>query len=286
MKARAVKRSLCWATALVLLVACAPHRPRASGGVPHRIAILVPSLVEDAFAVGAGPQVVATSDFVGDVPGTKGLPRVADFDSVDAERIVALRPDLVLGIPAQARFVAPLHRAGLRVVLIPDDTYADIFSGLRTVGALTGHVRAAAHEIASLRRATARLRARVRRFAYHPKVFVALGTGPIWTVGRGSYIATLIALAGGRNAADDLGSAYGEYAAEALVRAQPDAIVTDPGVHLSAELQREPWRSLRAVALHRVFVVRPAAILERPGPRYVQGLAWLIDRLAPLAAAR
>lgn len=248
-----------------------------------RVVALVPSLVEDVVAVGAARTLVGTSVFVDDVPAAKGLPRVADFDSVDAERIVALRPDLVVGIPSQARYIAPLRRAGIRVVLIRDDTYADIFSALREVGALTGHRREAERAIAALQARSARIVARTHAFVRHPSVFVALGTGPIWTVGRGSYIASLIALAGGRNAAVALDRPYGEYSAEALLRAQPDAIVTDPDVRLKDSLSREPWRSLRAVRAGHIYVVNPTAILARPGPRYVEGLAWLVARLTPLA---
>jgi ABC-type Fe3+-hydroxamate transport system substrate-binding protein len=242
----------------------------------------VPSLVEDLFAIGAGPQVVGVSVY-SDIPAAKSLPVVADFSSIDSEKIVALRPDAVLGIPAQARLLEPLQHAGFHVVLLPDDGYGDIFTDLLAAGAISGHRREAGLLVARLSKETDDIRAPTRDFKRSPSVFVVLGSGPIWTVGPKSYIATLIALAGGRDAAADLGVAYGQYSAEALLRAQPDAIVTDPSVHIDALLGREPWRSLRAVQLHHVFTVDPAAILERPGPRYNEGLRWLVDRLTPLA---
>jgi len=247
-----------------------------------RIVALVPSLAEDLFAVGAGPQVVGVSVY-SDLAAAKDLPVVADFSSVDTEKIVALHPGVVLGIPAQARLIQPLKSAGINVVLLPDDTYDDIFTDLLAVGAVSGHRQEAGLLVARLSQETDRIRALTRGFRRTPSVFVVLGSGPIWTVGPTSYIATLIALAGGRDAAGNLGVAYGQYSAEALLRAQPDAIVTDPSVHLDAVLNREPWRSLRAVTLHHVFTVDPAAILERPGPRYNEGLRWLVDRLTPLA---
>ena len=78
------------------------------------------------------------------MPNAAALPVVGDFASVDTERIIALHPDVVVGIPSQARLVAPLQRAGIRVVLIPDDSYDDIFRDLRTLGDVTGHARAGA----------------------------------------------------------------------------------------------------------------------------------------------
>jgi len=249
----------------------------------HRVVALVPSLVEDLFAIGAGNQVVGVSSFVDAVPQAKHLPRVADFTSVDAEKIVALHPDAVIGIPSQERLVAPLQRTGLAVTLVPDDTFDDIFNDLIVVGNLTGHTLEAAALQTKLQQETASLRAQTHRFIRKPAVFVALGSGPIWTAGAKSYIATLIEMAGGRNAASDLHDAYGQYSAEALLRAQPDLIVADPAIHLDAVLDREPWRSLRAVQQHHVYTIEPPDILMRPGPRYNEGLHWLIERLTPLA---
>ncbi len=271
-----------------MLGACAAHdvngtATSSSRGEAPRVVTLVPSFADDMYAIGAGSRIVAVSAFT-DAPQAKLLPRIADSSSVDSEAILALRPSLVIGIPAQERLTAPLRRAHVRVVLLPDDSYSEIFENLQTIGTLTGHRCEANATIARLRRETARLHAQTKAYLRHPSVFVVLGSGPIWTAGADSYIATLIALAGGANAASDLHGAYGQYSAEALVRHQPDLLVADAATHLDAALDREPWRSLRAVRLHRVYSVDPD-IIERPGPSYNQGLQWLVSRLMPLAVA-
>jgi iron complex transport system substrate-binding protein len=246
-----------------------------------RVVALMPSFADDLYAIGAGEQLVAVSAYT-DAPQARRLPRVADASSVDVEAIVALRPSAVIGIPAQARFVEPLRRAHVPVYLLADDTYDQIFSNLRVAGALTGHRREADAEIARLQRETAALVDRTAGFARRPSVFVVLGSGPIWTAGSESYITKLLALAGGRNAAGDLRAAYGEYSAEALLRDQPDLLVTDPATHIEALADREPWRSLRAVRRHRVYAIDPD-VLERPGPNYNEGIRRLLERIAPLA---
>lgn len=275
---------------LLALAACnsqkAAQGAASTAPLPQHVVALVPSLVEDLYAVGAGPQVVAVSAFSDNVAEARGLPRVADFTSVDSEKIVALHADLVLGIPSQERLVQPLTRAGVKVVLIPNDTYDEIFSSLNQVGQLTGHAREAATEISALKSATALLQTRSASFKRHPSAFVVLGTAPIWTVGDDSYIATLIKMAGGRNAASDLKMPYGQYSAEALLHDNPDVLIDDPAIHLQASLDREPWRSLRAVQEHDVYTIAPAEILMRPGPNYNKGLLWLIQRFAPQAAQR
>jgi iron complex transport system substrate-binding protein len=264
------------------LAACAPPVHRNAAPERSRIVALVPFVADDVYALGAGSRLIGVSAYTDD-PRARSLPRVADFTSIDAERIAALHPDVAIGIPAQQRLTGALRRAGIAVVLLPDDRYPTIFSNLETIGRLCGRRAQAASLIRSWRSTTEALHARTRRFVRHPSVFFVLGTAPIWTAGSSSFIATLIALAGGRNAAGNLRAAYGQYSAEALLRAQPDVLVADPAIGLHAVLGREPWRSLRAVRLHRVYAPRSADVLQRPGPRYNEGIRWLLERLTPLA---
>lgn len=208
---------------------------------------------------------------------------MGDFASIDAEKVLLLRPDLVIGIASQARMTASLADLHLRVALFKDLSYDDLFADIRDVGALTGRTPAAGALIARLRARTAALQRQTRAFKRRPTVFVLLGTDPIFTAGANSYIATLVAIAGGRNAVGSLPGGYAQYGAEALLRLQPDAIVTDPSMHVSDVLNREPWRSLRAVRAGRVWTLPDPAILERPGPRYDEGIAWLVEHLRTIA---
>ena len=273
------------AIVVVAVTACsapssAPQRPPQE----RRIVSLVPSLTEDVCAIGAAKQLVAVSSFSKDVPCAKGLPVVGDFASVDAEKVLRMHPDVVLAMASQARMTQALQNLGIRVEFVDDLTYDDLFASVRRIGELTGRPDAAADLVAHLRARTARLQAQTRVFRRHPTVFVVIGIDPIFTVGSNSYIAALISLAGGRNAVGALSSGYSTYGAEALLRLQPDVIVADPSVHLEAVLGREPWRSLRAVREKRVWMLPDAAMLERPGPRYNEGVRWLVNRLKPIAS--
>ncbi len=242
-----------------------------------RIVSLIPSLTEDLFAIGAGAQVVGVSVFTTYPPAATRLPAVASFTSLDAERVARLHPDLVVGIPSQAGLAGDLRRLGLRLEFLADDSYDDLFRSLARLGSLTGHVAQAGAVAGRLRARTAALVRTVPR-GPRPRTFVALGVAPIFTVGDGSYIARLIALAGGRNASG-VTTPYARYSPEALLAAQPDAIVADRSSGIDRVLGEPPWNALRAVRAGRVYVLDDAAILERPGPRYNDGLAWLIARL-------
>ena len=277
-------RALPVAALLALLGGCASApQPRHVAPAQRRIVALIPAFTEDLFAIGAGPQVVGVSAYSDFPNAARALPRVADASSVDAERIIALHPDVVLAIVSQERFLEPLMRAGIRVQIVPDDSYADIFRAIQRLGRISGHAKQARALIGRLHQQTAELQKQARAFARRPSVFVALGTGPIWTTGDGSYIGTLIAIAGGRNAAADLHQPYAEYSDEALLRAQPDAIIYGADTKLTSVLNREPWRDLRAVREGHIYQIPDSDWLYRPGPRYVKGLHWLIERLKPLA---
>ena len=272
------------AAAAALLGACSAPAPRSgpASAPARRIVALMPSFAEDLCAIGDGRAIVGVSAYAASRGCARGVPQVGNFASVDTEKIVALHPDAVVAIPAQRRLAEPLRRAGIRVVFLADDSFADIFTGISRLGELTGRRAAAAAEIARLQSQTARLRGHVRG-GRRPSVFVVLQGQPIWTAGPQSYIAKLLELAGARDAAAALPRAYAQYSAEALLRLQPDAIVAPSDAHLASLLGREPWRSLRAVREHHLYVLSDPDVLERPGPHYNEGLSWLIERLRPKA---
>jgi len=245
-----------------------------------RIVSMMPSFTEDLCAIGARGSLVAVSQFTEDIACAKGLPQVSNYSSINTEQALSLHADTVVAIPAQRAMTAALRRAGVAAVYLRNDSYADLFTDIAALGALTGRSHQAGALISSLRRRTRELQA-AERFRRRPAVFVAVQAQPIWTVGAQSYISTLIDLAGGRNAAANLAAPYAQYSAEALLRLQPDAIIAGNDTQLSSLLGKEPWRSLDAVRAHHVYIYN-AAFLDRPGPRYNEGLSWLIERLRPL----
>lgn len=270
--------------ALAALVALGSCAAGAAGAAEHspvrRVVSLIPSLTEDLFAVGAGDRVVGVSAYSDYPPRAKRLPVVSSFASIDAERIVALHPDVVVAITSQQGLARDIARTGIPLALFRDDSLDDVYANLHGIGVLVGRAQQADALIARLRARTAALTRQRPQRARRPAVFIVLGTAPIFTVGRGSYIASLLELAGARNAAADVRAPYARYSAEALVARQPDALIVDPDVRFAEVAGTPPWSSLHAVQQHHVYVLPDAAILERPGPRYNDGLAWLIATLS------
>ncbi|MBV8727915.1 MAG: ABC transporter substrate-binding protein [Candidatus Eremiobacteraeota bacterium] len=240
----------------------------------------MPSLTEDLFALGAGRRVIAVTQADNYPPSVKRLPAVASFASVNNEAIVGLHPDLVVGIPSQQRMTAALRAAGIRIVFLRDDLFDDIFTDISALGALTSREKAAANLITTLHANTERLRRRTAGAKTKPRVLFVVNAKPTIVAGEGSFISTLLSLSGAANAIH-VAQPYPVLSAEAVLSSQPDAIVTDDQTQLTALLGTPPWRSLRAVQNHRVFVLDKGHtdVVERPGPRYNEGIAWLIDHL-------
>jgi iron complex transport system substrate-binding protein len=119
-----------------------------------------------------------------------------------------------------------------------------------------------------------------------PRVFVELdATDPtkIFTVGPGSFVDAMVAMAGGSNVAHDAKSAYPQLGLEALVAADPQVIILNDaayGATAAAVAQRPGWASLSAVKEHRIFPIDDA-LVSRPGPRLADGLVALAKLVHP-----
>jgi ABC-type Fe3+-hydroxamate transport system substrate-binding protein len=239
-----------------------------------RIVSLAPALTEDLFAIGAGPQVVGV-DLSSNRPArANALPRVGGMSDVNTEAVLALHPDLVVGVPLEAAPLADLGRAGVRTASIPLDGLQDDLRAIERLGVLTRR-QAAAHRVTTaLRSRLDRLAAGARR-TRRLSAFVWLGG--MGAAGGGSFVDELLRLANLRNVAGDVRSPWITFSAEQLLRAQPDVVVVpDP----SAPLRGEPWDRLAAVNGGRIVRV-PEDDLFRPGPRVAEVLADLIAGVRP-----
>lgn len=235
-----------------------------------RIVSLAPALTEDLFAIGAGSAVVGVDAYSNRPVEARRLPRVGGLREVNAEAVLALRPDLVLGIPYEAPHLADLARAGVHTRTLRLDGLDDDLDAIGLLGRLTGHDREAQALVGDIRR---RLAATSQRAATHRRLtaFVVLGDAPLRSAGGGSYIDQLLGLANLENVVRDR-TLWPTYSAEQLLTEQPDVIViADPGPPLTGE----PWERLDAVRGHRIVRIAEDDLL-RPGPRVADVLDALV----------
>ena len=255
---------------------------------PQRIVSLTPATTEILFALGAGPRVIATTDFDDYPPEAVDLPDVASFTAVDVEKVVGLEADLVI---AGGNFfndpaaIAQLRELGVPVVVTYAPTVDVVLKDIELVGQAVGLQPVAMELTASMRAGFDEIAAAVAD-APRPRVFYELdATTDIYTAADDSFIAEMIGLAGGEAITTGSPTDFA-ISLEKLITADPEVIVLGDaayGVTAEAVAARPGWDVMTAV---RDGAIRPVndLIVTRPGPRLVEGLRELALAIHPDAA--
>ncbi len=258
-------------------------------GPAQRVVSLAPSLTEILFAVGADSQVVGRDDF-SDYP-TEAL-NVASigstFGDLNTEAILALEPDLVLAAEINTpEQVKSLEDLGITVYYLKNPvTFAEMYEQVRLVGQFTGHEDEAEALAESLSTRVEAVEAAVADVTEKPTIFYEIdGTDPSkpWTTGPGTFMDTMITMAGGVNIGGVLSDSYAQISVEEIVLQDPDVIVlgdTAFGVTIESIAERAGWADLTAVQENQIFAFDDN-LASRPGPRLVDGLEELLKILHP-----
>lgn len=254
----------------------------------RRIVSLAPHVTELLFAAGAGERIVGAVEFSDYPEAAKAVPRIGSSTLLDMERIVALKPDLVVvwrSGTAPARIEA-LRALGVPIYFNEPHTFEDIAQTLVRLGKLAGSEAVAQGAADAL---TARVSALRDRYAGRRPVtvFWQIWARPLLTVNREHVISDAIRLCGGVNVFADLASLVPAVSVEAVVAVDPEAIVTtgnDASVANDDGLAQ--WRTLprlRATSRGNLIVL-DAETIHRPSPRVLDGAAALCARLDAIRA--
>ncbi|MHB1216163.1 MAG: cobalamin-binding protein [Thiobacillus sp.] len=247
---------------------------------PHRIISLAPHLTELLFAVGAGAQLVGV-DSASDYPhAAQALPRVGDASRINFERILALKPDLVIVWVGGNRAVDihGMKKMGIPVLHTQATRLDDVARLLRLLGRASGH---AGEGETAARAYSVRLEAQRVRAGKKPpvSVFYQVWDRPLMTVGGTHWISDALALCGARNVFADLRALAPMVSREAVLRRMPEMMMSGS----DAPDMRRQWQrfaSLPAVK-NRAFVRVDADVLHRLTPRLIEGVAGLCAAVAP-----
>jgi iron complex transport system substrate-binding protein len=238
----------------------------------RRIVSLAPHATELLFAAGAGDHVVGVLAPADWPPEATRVFRVGDASGIDLERIVALKPDLVIVWP----YLAPaqierLRAMGIAIFVSDPRTPAAIAVEMERLGALAGTPAEAARAATAFRSRLAVLDRRVSS-AEKLGVFYQIWHQPLYTVGGRHLITAAIRLCGGENVFWQLSPPAPAVGVEDVLVARPAAIVagTDDAVRPNWLDEWKRWTNLPAVAHGNLFVV-DANLLHRAGPRFVAG---------------
>jgi iron complex transport system substrate-binding protein len=248
-------------------------KPAATSAVrPLRIISLAPSLTEIAYAAGAGGLLVGAVEFSDYPAAAKAVPRVGDAWRVDAEMVIALRPDVVLVWPTGTpkTTIERLRSLGLNVVDVPTQSLADVPRALRQVGRLAGTAAVAERAARDFERRVALQRA---NFSQRPQltVFIQIDDEPIFTVNGRHVISEIVTLCGGRNVFAELPQLAPPIAAEAVLAADPQVILSTDDTIANPRAFWQRWPRMQAVRSDTVFKVS-SDLVTRASPRLAQGV--------------
>ncbi len=243
-----------------------------------RIVSLSPHLTEQLFAVGAGDRIVGTTEHADFPPAALQIPRVGRAHSVDLERVAMLKPDLVViwGSGFPPAIIESIRRLGIPVFVNEPRSLDDVARSMQRLGTLAGTDGRPAADTFAAKIATLRARYAQRTPV---RVFYQVWAAPLMTLSGKHVISEAITTCGGRNVFADLGPIAPQVSIEAVLAANPQAIVTaEPGAQPSAALAM--WQRFPTLAATRrgQFFTLDADRLNRHGPR-------LADEIEVLCAA-
>jgi len=254
---------------------------------PERLVSLTPSSTEILFALGLGDKVVGVDDYSNYPAAALKIDKVGAYDKPILEKIVALKPDLVLADSIHEEAVKRLEEMGISVAVVFPSDLEEVLTGIRWIGIATGARDRAVELEAEL---TERIRLVDEKVASIPEqerpwVYYEVSSEPIMTAGPKTLSSELIVRAGGRNIAHDAATDYPEFSPEAIVSRNPDVIIF-PEIHGTDAVEvetikaRPGWGTVEAVQNGRLYSV-DADILSRPGPRVVEALEKMMQLFHP-----
>jgi iron complex transport system substrate-binding protein len=249
----------------------------------ERIVSLAPNLTEIVYAVGAGDRLVGDTEYCDYPPEAKSVAKIGDTMHPSIERIIALKPQIVLVSTASQleAFTKQLGEQKIAVYVTNPHTLQEIFWSITTLGNLLGRQERATNVVTDLRRRAASVEAAMKDVK-PVKVFYQVSGEPLYTIGRESYLTDLVRRAGGVSVTADVPGAFPRLSDEAALAARPEAIILPTGGSMgSANLDvAKSLKNSPAALNNRVYKINDD-YLSRPGPRLVDGLEAMAHALHP-----
>jgi iron complex transport system substrate-binding protein len=250
---------------------------------PQRIISIAPSNTEILFALGLEDKIVGITNYCNFPEETKNIEKIGETFPLNLEKIVSLKPDLILAYAGQLNEIPRLRELGLKVIVIEPLNLQETLKSIQMVATVGGIPEKGNILVENLSQRIDQIKTEVSNLEItkKPKVFIGGIYETIWTPGEGTLFNELISLAGGINIAAGF-SGWAKISPEFIVKEDPDIIIIpigamNPGDELKIKeniYQRPGWSNLSAVKTQKIFIVNED-LFFRPGPRIVDGLERL-----------
>ena len=246
---------------------------------PTRIVSLGASTTEILFAVGAGEQVVARTDFCNFPPEASSIPSLGGFDgkTFSLESIIAYKPDfVVLFAGMHDHLIEPLQRYEIQYFLSDATSIDKVLAEITEIGKITGHEENALALVEEIQSSINNL-----SFISNKTVYWEVWNAPYMTIGGTSFINELITKAGGKNIFADVEQSYPAVNEESIIARNPDVIFipSDSPVTVEDVKNRSGWQDISAVKTGSIYKI-DADITSRSGPRIKEAILLINDFLS------
>jgi len=254
---------------------------------PQRIVSLAPSNTEMLFYLGLGDRVVGDTTYCDYPEEAKQVAKVGGFKDPSLEKIVSLKPDLVLATGMHAELIKSMEDAGLTVIVLKPNTIEEIINSIQLIGRVAGVENKAITLTNGLKDRVNAVSQKVAAVspAQKPTVYYELWDEPIMSVGKNSLIGEIIRLAGGNNIADNSAEQYPQLSEEVIIARNPQIMLNSYGhdakIITAAEIAtRKGWKDVAFVKSGRIYTI-DSDRLTIAGPRIVEGLEQMAAYLHP-----
>jgi len=272
---------------LLTFLAAPAEGIRGGQAFPKRIISLAPHITRGLFALGAGDRVVGVTTYCNYPPEAKKKEKVGSLLEFSAEKIVALKPDIIFateeGNPPQV--LSRLKSLGLNVYVFgKTESFGGASAQFRALGNMVGKEKAAEKILKKIEKRRLKIIKKAEKLD-KVKVFYQLGTNPVITAGQDTFIDEFISVCGGTNIAHNVKNRYARYSREEVVRQDPDVIIiVDMGKETGQEKKNWAWFSqMSAVKNNRISVVS-ADLACSPAPvALIEGLEEIAKCVHPEA---
>jgi len=248
----------------------------------ERIVSLGPSMTEELYLLGKGDAIVGNTTYCVNPPPARLKDKVGNITDIDIEKIISLKPDLVLATPlVNPKMVRKLGDLGIKVEVldVPKD-FESLCIQFMELGKSVGKEKEAQEIIISARAKAEAIKKRSSLFS-RPKVFIQIGTNPVFTANKDYFINDFVDLAGGDNIAAD--ARAGAYSREEVLKRDPDVIIiADMGIASGEEKKAwEKFRTMSAVKDDRIYIIDARKVCSPTPVTFVKTLREIALLLHP-----
>jgi iron complex transport system substrate-binding protein len=242
----------------------------------ERIVSLAPDITETLFAIGAGNNIVGVMSGSDYPLAANSIQKVGSYAGLDLERIIALQPDLIITWSDNfPRELAVLKKLNIPVYQNNPKKLNDIAHAMRNFGCLSGHEQQANKNAKEYADKLANLQKRSQQLKVI-KVFYQISGGTLMTVNQNSWINQAIEICGGHNIFANAKMTAPEVDIEAVISANPDVIIA-ADINNQWQQRWQRYKNISAVQQQHFITLNPD-LIDRPGPRLVEGVKQLCDR--------